>query len=195
MNPNCVIECRCGSAAQASPAGRAEPRHRARHSPRSGRDWPRHMDEHRTAPAGDARPGVVVDLDDEIVQPVATPQPVPWFIGRPPERTIVAPVGRILAPRDIRGQPACRQARRRTRQAVGPPPQPAQPEAAQRGAAVALPLVGQDAAAAEHDRDRPTAGQQYAPGAASGPGADADQRVGAAPPALAVPKPYSIGQR
>ena len=37
---------------------------------------PRHMDEHRAAAAGDARPGVVVELDDEVVEMVGAPQPV-----------------------------------------------------------------------------------------------------------------------
>ncbi len=40
-------------------------------------------------------------LDDEVVQPVVAPQPVAWFIGRPAERPVVAPVGRVLAPGDV----------------------------------------------------------------------------------------------
>ena len=40
------------------------------------------MDEHRAAAAGDARPGVVVDLDDEIVELVGAPQPVAGLAGR-----------------------------------------------------------------------------------------------------------------
>src|SRR5882757_5936342 len=53
---------------------------------------PRHMEEDSAASAGDARAGVVVDLDDEIVKVVLPPEPVPWFIGRPPERAVVATV-------------------------------------------------------------------------------------------------------
>ena len=44
------------------------------------------MDEHGAAAAGDARPRVVVDLDNQIVETVVAPEPVAWFIGRPAER-------------------------------------------------------------------------------------------------------------
>ena len=56
------------------------------------------MDEHGAAPAGDAGPRVVVDFDEEVVEVVVAPEPVAWFIGRAPERPVVAPVGRVLAP-------------------------------------------------------------------------------------------------
>jgi Zn-dependent protease with chaperone function len=56
------------------------------------------MDEDRAAPAGHPWAGVVVDLDDEIVEVVVPPQPVAWFTGRLPEGAIVAAVSGILAP-------------------------------------------------------------------------------------------------
>ena len=57
------------------------------------KSWPGHVDEYGAAAAGDARPGVVVDFDDQIVEVVGAAEPVAWFIGRAPERSVVAPVG------------------------------------------------------------------------------------------------------
>lgn len=63
------------------------------------------MDEHGTAAAGHARPGVVVDFDDHVVEAVATLEPVAWFIGRAPEVPVIAAVGGILAPGIARADP------------------------------------------------------------------------------------------
>lgn len=57
------------------------------------------MDENGAAAAGHARPGIVVDFNDHVVEVVVPAQPVAWFIGRATERAIVAAVARILAPR------------------------------------------------------------------------------------------------
>ena len=84
---------------------------------------PRHMHEHRAAAAGDARAGVVVELDDEVVEAVVAPEPVAWFIGRPPERPIVAPVGRVFAPGQRRIDAPRRQPGARPRPPIGAPPQ------------------------------------------------------------------------
>src|SRR4029453_16430734 len=62
--------------------------------------WPRHMQEHRAPPAGNARPGIVIDLDDDVVQPVVPPEAVAWFIGRAAEWPIIAAVAGVLAPGD-----------------------------------------------------------------------------------------------
>src|SRR4029079_8519146 len=51
---------------------------RGRGETRSG-----HMDKARAAPTSHPRPGVVVDLDNDVVQPVLAPKPVAWFNGRP----------------------------------------------------------------------------------------------------------------
>ena len=56
------------------------------------------MDEHGAATAGYPGPGVVVDLDDEVVEVVVAPEAIAWFIGRAAERPIVAPICRVLAP-------------------------------------------------------------------------------------------------
>ncbi len=37
---------------------------------------PRHVDEYGAAAAGHARTGIVVDLDENVVEPVVPPQPV-----------------------------------------------------------------------------------------------------------------------
>src|ERR1051325_10901828 len=60
--------------------------------------WPRHMDEHGAAPAGDPGPGVVVELDNEVVEGVLTLEPVAWLAGVEPDRPVVAPASGILAP-------------------------------------------------------------------------------------------------
>src|SRR5947208_3555260 len=52
----------------------AKPRHRQRHAPGGGPEArPRHVDEDGAAAAGDPRPGVVVELDDEVVELVSPP--------------------------------------------------------------------------------------------------------------------------
>ena len=63
---------------------------------------PGNVDEYRAAAAGDAGPGIVVDLDDQVVEPVVTAEPVAWFIGRAPERPVIAPIRRVLAPGVVR---------------------------------------------------------------------------------------------
>ena len=111
----------------------------------------RHVDENGAAAAGHARPGVVVDFDDHVVEAVAAAQPVAWFIGRAPEGLVVAPVVRVLAPGIVRADAADRQQGPRPRQAVGAPPQPHRAKSAAWGAAIAFALIGLDAGAAEGD--------------------------------------------
>jgi hypothetical protein len=59
---------------------------------------PRDMNEYRAAAAGDPRAHIMVDFDDQIVEPIGALEAVAWFIGRPPERAIVAPVFGVFAP-------------------------------------------------------------------------------------------------
>ena len=120
-----------GPSARQQPPQLSRPqRHAAR---RRAQIRPRHVHEHGAAAAGDARAGVVVDLDDEVVEPVVAPQPVAWFIGRAAERPVVAAVARVLAPGVVRRDPADRQQGARPRPAVGPPPQPQRAETARAG--------------------------------------------------------------
>src|ERR1700761_4211435 len=111
------------------------------------------MDEDGTATPGNARPGILVDLDDYIVEPVSTPQPVAGLLRRPPERLVVAAISRVLTPGVGGRDPADRQRCSRLRQAIGPPPQPERMETAYRRRAVPLTLIGLNAATAERDRD------------------------------------------
>jgi len=80
------------------------------------------MDEDRTAAAGDPWPGVVINLDDQIVQPILAPKPIAWFSGRPPKRTIVAAVFGILAPRIGAANLPNRQRGARRRESIRAPP-------------------------------------------------------------------------
>jgi len=115
---------------------------------------PRQMQEDGAASAGDARARIVVDLDDEIIQMIVTPKPVPALAVAQSEGLVVTPVGGILAPRIGWPDATNRQQRPRPWMAVCAPPQPARPKCASRGAAIALPLVGQHAAPAErHGND------------------------------------------
>ena len=58
----------------------------------------------------------------EEFEAVGAAQPVAWFIGRPPEGVVVAPVMRVLAPGIVRADAAHRQQCPRPRQAIGAPP-------------------------------------------------------------------------
>lgn len=122
----------------------------------------RKMDEHRAAAPGDARARVVIDLDNEIVEMIVAPEPVAGLIRPAPERSVVAPIRRVLAPGIVLPDRSDRKHRFRPRRAVGPPPQSPQPERSARRCAVALAFVGQNTSAPERDRDRQQARCQQA---------------------------------
>jgi hypothetical protein len=110
---------------------------------------PGNVNEHRTAAAGDAGPGIVVDLDNQVVKPVGAAKPVAWFTGRAPERPIVAAIPWILAPCEVRPDPPHWKRCARPLHAVGSPPQAKRMKSAGRRSAVALTLIGLDAATAK----------------------------------------------
>src|SRR5947209_17083262 len=110
------------------------------------------MDEHGTAAAGDAGPRIVIELDDQVVEVVLAPQPVPGRGGRHPNGAVVVAVGRVFAPCVVRRDGPHRQPRWRARAAVGTKPNALEAEAAARRAAVTFALVGQNAAAPERHR-------------------------------------------
>src|ERR1700749_2833620 len=132
------------------------------------------MDKDRAAPTSHPRPGVVIDLDNDVVEPVLAPKPVAWFNGRPAERPIVPPVLSIFAPGVGRADPAGRQRGPRQGKPVRPPPQSQWPEQAARGAAIALALIGLDTAAAERNRHTPRAGAEKPLRWPAGSGPDMD---------------------
>ncbi len=107
------------------------------------------MQEYSAAVTGNARPSVVVNFDNEIIQAVATPQPVAWFIGRPVEGPVVPSIGRIFAPGVVGPDPPDWQQGARPHQAVGPPPQPNWMKLPGRRRAVAFPLGRFDAGSAQ----------------------------------------------
>src|SRR5437588_9056182 len=74
---------------------------RPRHGDASfGRGEPRpgHMDEHRAAAPGHARPGVVINFDNKIIELIIAPEPVAGASGRDFDMPVVAPISRVLAP-------------------------------------------------------------------------------------------------
>src|SRR5579863_2034684 len=89
---------------------------------------PRDMDEHGAAQAGDARPRIVIELKEQVIEAVLAPEAVAWFIGRAPKAAIVAPVGWVFAPGIRSADTARRQQRPRPRL----PPPSAAPRASAR---------------------------------------------------------------
>ena len=61
--------------------------------------WAGDVDEHGAAATGNPGPRVVIEFEKNVVEGVVAPEAVAWFIGRPPEGAVVAPVGGIFAPR------------------------------------------------------------------------------------------------
>src|SRR5580704_11157381 len=112
------------------------------------------MQEHRAAAAGYPRRGVVVDLDDEIIEMIGARQPVAAAIACEPQRLIIMAARRVLAPGVLLLDRANRQQGFGPWMPVGTPPQLPWPKCAPWGAAVAFPFVGLDAATAERDRYR-----------------------------------------
>src|ERR1700729_4052906 len=134
------------------------------------------MQEHRAAAAGYPRGGVVVDLADEIIEIIGTRQPVAAAIACKPHGLIIMAARRVLAPGVLLPDRANRQQGFGPRMPVGAPPQLPRPKCAPRGAAVAFPFVGLDAATAERDRYREPARRQPAPARIAGRGANPDRR-------------------
>src|SRR5829696_9114831 len=126
------------------------------------------MQEHGAAAAGYPWAGVVIDLDDEIVKVVLTRQPVAGLIPHQAYGLIVTAVEWVLAPGVFGADRPDRQIGPRSRMAVGAPPQLQRTVRALRGAAVTLPLVGEDAAAAKCHRHGPAVRRQPAPARIAG---------------------------
>src|SRR5689334_14885471 len=121
------------------------------------------MQEHRAAAAGNPRTRVVVDLDYEIVEVVLAPQAVAALAAAETNRLIVMTIGRVFAPGVLGADRPDRQEGLRPDVTIGAPPQPARVKDAERGAAVALALVGLDAATSERDRNGPAIGREPPP--------------------------------
>jgi DNA-binding response OmpR family regulator len=133
------------------------------------------VDEDGAAAAGDSRPVVVVDLDDEVVEGVVAAQPVAQLLRSPLKRLVVASIMGVFAPGVVGADAANRQGRQRPRQPVSLPPQPQRTKPAARRGAVALALVGLDAGAAKRDGQRQRACQEPALRRPARPSAHADE--------------------
>jgi hypothetical protein len=64
------------------------------------------VDENRTAAAGYPGPHVMVDFNEKVVEAIAAPKPVAWFIGRPGHGVVIISVGGVLAPGGFTGDAA-----------------------------------------------------------------------------------------
>ena len=71
--------------------------------------WAGDMDEHGAAATGNSGPRVVIEFEKNVVEGVVAPEVVAWFIGRPPEWAVIAPVGGIFTPGVGRTDPTKRQ--------------------------------------------------------------------------------------
>jgi len=134
-----------------------------RYAAGSGRkSWAGDVEKYGAAPSGDAGARVVVNFNNEIIEIVGAAEPISWFSGRAPKRSIVAPVGRVLAPCVQWTDAARRQPRQRPQLAIRPPPYSKRAKAAAGGAPVAFAFVGPNAGTAECDRHGQWPGEQPA---------------------------------
>ena len=118
------------------------------------------MKEYRTAAAGDARGGVVINLDDEIIEMIVPREPVAAILATELDRLIVVAARQVFAPGVLATDGANGQEGPRPRCAVGPPPQLPWPESAFWGPSIALALVGDDSTPPQGDRDRMVASHE-----------------------------------
>ena len=137
------------------------------------------MHEHGAASARHAGAGVVVDLDDEIVEVVGSPEAIAAVARRASKRVVIPPVGGILAPGEVGCDATGGQQGARMPVAIGPPPQADRPKSPPRGRPVALEFVGADTPSAEHHRQRQRSREQNALGRATRSGPHLDQRESA----------------
>jgi hypothetical protein len=67
------------------------------------------MHEDGAAAASLSGAGIVVDLDDEVVEGIVPPEPVAALRGWPTEWAVVAPVARVLTPGNLGSDASCRE--------------------------------------------------------------------------------------
>jgi hypothetical protein len=80
------------------------------------------VDEHGASATGHPRSGIVVDLDDEIIEVVGAAQTITGNIGRAMNRAIIEAMTGILTPGIVGADPANRQQCPWPGRAIGPPP-------------------------------------------------------------------------
>lgn len=123
---------------------------------------PRDVNKDGATTAAHPGPGIVVELDNEVVEQVLPRQPVRFAARRYFDRLIVMPVTRVFAPAVVMPDTPDRQLGPWPSMAIATPPQPPKPESAAGRRAVALTLVGLNAAAAERDWNGERAGDENA---------------------------------
>src|ERR1700674_5554507 len=99
---------------------------------------------------------------------IVAPEAIAVWIGGDPHWPVVAAIARILTPGIIAADGARWQRRVRPHSAVRAPPQSDEAKAPARRGAVALALVGRDAAAADGDEQCPRPEPQPASGSRAG---------------------------
>jgi len=120
------------------------------------------VNEHRTPAPSHPGPDIMIDFDEEVVESIATPKPVAWFIGRPGDGTIVIPICGLFTPGgSLRNAPGRKQGAR-AREPIRPPPQSQRTKPAARRPAVALALIRSDAPPPHRNRQDQGSGAQQA---------------------------------
>ena len=121
------------------------------------------MQEYGTPAAGNPRPCVVIDLDNEVIKVIGALEVIARMLTANSDRLVVMTIGWIFTPGIVFANRANRKKGPRPRMTIGTPPQSAQPKHAARRAAIAFALVGADPATPERDRDRAIADHEPAP--------------------------------
>lgn len=150
------------------------------------------VDENRAAAAGHARARVVVELNDQVVQMIASPQAITSLARCQAQGLVVTAVLRVFAPRIEWRDAAGRKLRLRPRRPVRAPPQSLQAEPSTRCSTVAFPLVRLDASPAERNRERVHPNRQPAAAAVANGCAHLQKAHGFALDFPAVPLPHAL---
>jgi hypothetical protein len=114
---------------------------------------PRHVNEYSASPSGHPRSGVVVELDNQVIEMISPPKPIARLRAGALNRLIIPAIFRFFDPGVVACDTSHRKQGRWVRQPIGPPPQPHEPEYAAWRRSVALALVGRYAGEAEGNRD------------------------------------------
>lgn len=134
----------------------------------------REVNEHSAAAIRNARPRVVVEFDDQVVEMIVAPEAIRVARRRKFYRAVVILISRVLAPAIVLTDSSKRQFGSRKGQAIRPPPDPQEPEPPARRRAVAFAFVLADAGAAQGDRENAVSGDQMPARRASGGARDPD---------------------
>src|SRR5947209_20191846 len=113
-------------------------------------------------------------------------EPVAALLAFAADPLVVVAIAGVFAPGVRAGDDPGRQKGLRPAVAVAPPPQLPRPEASSGGAAIALALVGQNAAAPQRHRNRQLSGGQPTPAWIAGRRLNADRRERGRAPSLNV---------